>query len=29
MTVEHIIGLVIAAALLAYLGVTLFFPERF
>lgn len=29
MTAEHVVGLVIAVALLAYLGVTLFFPEKF
>ena len=29
MTVENVVGLVVAALLLAYLGATLFFPERF
>ena len=29
MTAEHVVGLVIAVALLAYLGVTLFFPEKY
>lgn len=29
MSAENAVGLVVAIALFAYLGVTLFFPERF